>query len=89
LRCGLFGPQFFGTFGGKLKQSLAAVNKRGAQLLHLGVVSATLFSVRYSSLWLDISSASKDTLKDPEAIAEGMSLLLGELSCLLTSTLRC
>jgi len=51
-----------------------------------GVMSASLFGVRYSSPSLDQSSGLKDDCPDPEAVAEGMTLLLSMLSGLLTGT---
>jgi len=82
LRFGLLCPQFFGASGGEFKYSLAAVNNRAARSLCPGVISATLLGVYYLSSSLDKSYGSKDDRQYPEAIAEGMRLLLGKLSSL-------
>jgi len=48
-RFGLSCPKFFGTSGGNINESLAVVNRRAVWSLGLGVVSATLSGVEYSS----------------------------------------
>ena len=55
--------QFFRASGGEFKWSLTAVNRRAAQLLRPGVISATLLGVRYSSSSLDKSYGSNDISK--------------------------
>ena len=62
---------------------------RAAPLFHPGVVSATLFGVKYSSSTLDKSYGSNNDGWDPEPVAEGMRLLLGKISSLVTDTLQC
>jgi hypothetical protein len=59
-----------------LKLSLAGVNERCEQSLRPGVISATGFGIRHYSLSLEKSDFSKDDLPNPEACAEGTSLLL-------------
>ena len=54
LRFGLICPQMIGASGGELKYSLAAVNRRAEWSLCPGVVSATLWGVKYSWSSLDL-----------------------------------
>jgi len=53
-------PNYFGATGGELNFSLAAVNMCTAQSPLLGVVSAVLLGVKYSSSSLGKSYGSKD-----------------------------
>ena len=65
------------------------VNQHNTRSLRLGVVSATLLGVKYSSSSLDTSYGSKNECPDTEAVTDGKRLLLGTLSGLLTGIRRC
>jgi len=89
LRFGLIRHQFFGVSGYKVKEILAAVNKRAAWSLRPGVVSATFLGVMYSSSSQHKSYASMDHWQDPKTVSDRIELLLGKVLCLFTGTRRC
>jgi len=81
-------PEFFCASGAKFNHTMLAVNKRIEQSLRLGVIWPKFFGVIHYSSSLSRIYGLKDDWPDPEAVAEGMRLLLGMSSSLLSCTLQ-